>query len=256
MSALEAAVGQDLLIRLGRGVRLTDAGHVMVGHAREIIAANEAAANALQRADDDRPVTVNLGIFTSAAVAYLPELLALLARTSPQITVNAHEISLTTVHERLAQGRLDVALGVDYPNYPVMDYQALTVVRMQSEPFHLLSSDPEPLTIARLNEVDWVMPPYESHFGASIRLALHAVGVTPRVRHVLSNHVAAIALAEAGLGVTPATETTSRLRAHHCHEHRFPGDPERLLVALAQPASLERRSVRQVIDGLRCCLPQ
>ena len=44
LARLEAAVGQPLLSKVGRGVRLTDAGRVLADHAIEVLRAEEAAA--------------------------------------------------------------------------------------------------------------------------------------------------------------------------------------------------------------------
>ncbi|HUH53104.1 MAG TPA: LysR substrate-binding domain-containing protein, partial [Microbacteriaceae bacterium] len=84
-------------------------------------------------------------------------------------------------------------------------------------------------TKSTLAETPWILPPEETFFGRSVRQALHDAGITPVVNHSLENHVAAIALAQAGLGVTVVTPTTANLTANAGHLETFPGSPSRII---------------------------
>src|SRR5262249_43010260 len=79
MRRLEAQVGRPVLSKRGRGVALTDAGEIVLGYARRMLALNDEALHAVRGAAVAG--TVRLGMHQDCAEAWLPSVLARFARS-------------------------------------------------------------------------------------------------------------------------------------------------------------------------------
>ncbi|HEX8104276.1 MAG TPA: LysR family transcriptional regulator [Solirubrobacteraceae bacterium] len=115
IAALERIVGERLLERPNgsRPVRLTDAGSLLLRHARSMFAqmgAAQADLGAL-RAGTEAPLRV--GVFQSVSPGVLPEVLARLARRVPPLTIDpTHTTSDEELFDGLRRGTLDVVFAV------------------------------------------------------------------------------------------------------------------------------------------------
>lgn len=109
MKKLEEQVGQPLFRKAGRTVALTDAGDLLLGYARRIVALNdEALSVARGRAMDG---TVRVGFPQDLAERWLPSVLGSFHRAHPRIHVEAQVGRGRELRERVAQGALDLALA-------------------------------------------------------------------------------------------------------------------------------------------------
>src|SRR4051794_32883127 len=59
---LETAVGQRLFDRVGRGLKLTEAGHIAFNYANEIFTLGQEMSNALEHQPAERPLKLTVGI--------------------------------------------------------------------------------------------------------------------------------------------------------------------------------------------------
>lgn len=225
---LEAALGESLFIRLPRGLKLSDEGESFLHEAKNIMSAYTRAQSVFENPTANHRVTLKLGVFTSAAVTYLPEILDRLAASHPSVEVHSFEVSIAGASKALINGQIDASLTVRYPNIPMSPHKDVAVTELLREPFFILGGD-RPLSFEEIAASSWIMPPSESFFGRSIRLALHEQQINPAVTHSLENHVAAMALARAGLGVTTVTDSTMNLAPNPGFLNPFPGGPERII---------------------------
>lgn len=109
MKKLEEQVGQPLFRKAGRTVALTDAGDLLLGYARRIVALNDEALSAARgRAMDG---TVRVGFPQDLAERWLPAVLGSFHRAHPRIHVEAQVGRGRELRERVAQGSLDLALA-------------------------------------------------------------------------------------------------------------------------------------------------
>lgn len=109
MKKLEEQVGQPLFRKAGRTVALTDAGDLLLGYARRIVALNDEALSAARgRAMDG---TVRVGFPQDLAERWLPSVLGSFHRAHPRIHVEAQVGRGRELRERVAQGGLDLALA-------------------------------------------------------------------------------------------------------------------------------------------------
>jgi molybdate transport repressor ModE-like protein len=107
---LEAAAGQRLVERNGRGSRLTQAGQVLAlhaGHALRALAAGEEELNALAGLESG---TVHIGASTTPGVYLLPDTLGCFRRDHPNVAVEVEIASTDEILARLLSGRIQLAL--------------------------------------------------------------------------------------------------------------------------------------------------
>jgi len=108
MQRLEAACGQALLHRTGRGVRLTSQGERLLVHAGRILRQHDEAL--ADMAGTGLAGGLAVGCPDDYAAAFLPHLLRGFARLHPLARVDVVCASTPRLRERLATRALDVAL--------------------------------------------------------------------------------------------------------------------------------------------------
>jgi molybdate transport repressor ModE-like protein len=107
---LEAAAGQRLVERNGRGSRLTEAGRVLASSASQALAtlaAGEEEVHALAGLDRG---TIHIGASTTPGVYLLPDTLGCFRRDHPNVAVEVEIAATGEILERLLAGRIQLAL--------------------------------------------------------------------------------------------------------------------------------------------------
>jgi len=107
---LEAAAGQRLVERNGRGSRLTEAGRVLASSASQALAtlaAGEEEVHALAGLDAG---TIHIGASTTPGVYLLPDTLGCFRRDHPKVAVEVEIAATGEILERLVAGRIQLAL--------------------------------------------------------------------------------------------------------------------------------------------------
>lgn len=111
LKKLEEQAGTPILRRQGRGMALTDAGETMLAYARRLLELNDEAAAALQGAELEG--WIRLGLQEDFGEAVLSEVLGRFARAHPRVRIEARIARNAELLERVAGGRLDLALAWD-----------------------------------------------------------------------------------------------------------------------------------------------
>lgn len=131
MKKLEEQVGQPLFRKVGRTVALTDAGDLLLGYARRLVALNDEALSAARgRAMDG---TVRVGFPQDLAERWLPAVLGSFHRAHPRIHVEAQVGRGRDLRARVAQGTLDLALAfgeIDGPAAAPLGTAAATLAHL------------------------------------------------------------------------------------------------------------------------------
>ncbi len=107
---LEAAAGQRLIERNGRGSRLTEAGRVLASSASQALAtlaAGEEEVHALAGLDAG---TIHIGASTTPGVYLLPDTLGCFRRDHPNVAVEVEIAATGEILKRLLAGRIQLAL--------------------------------------------------------------------------------------------------------------------------------------------------
>src|SRR6266702_1606809 len=107
---LEAAAGQRLVERTGRGSRLTDAGQVLAARAAQALSSLGAAEEELGAIAGLQTGTIHLGASTAPGVYLLPDTLGCFRRSYPGVTVQVEIAASDEILRRLLSGRVQLAL--------------------------------------------------------------------------------------------------------------------------------------------------
>lgn len=152
---LEAELGQPLLERHGRGVRLTESGKAMLAHGRSICAAVDAAkADMAARLQSPRG-KVRLGLPPLVASLVTPDVVQQFLQACPDASIIVEDSLSIRLREWLLADRLDVAVLFDPSPTPQLLTEPLA-----REPLVLISTRPLPerVKVAQLVDYPLVLP--------------------------------------------------------------------------------------------------
>lgn len=107
---LEQELGLQLVDRLGRRVKLTDAGETFYERAAAIIDAVDDAKSCVQRADDWQRGAISVGAIHTIAPYLLPEVVTRLTQRFPQAQVTVAEQLTEELIANCLAGELDVGI--------------------------------------------------------------------------------------------------------------------------------------------------
>jgi LysR family transcriptional activator of nhaA len=184
--ALEQNLGQQLLVRRGRGLSLTDTGRVVMGYADEIFSLGREMLTAVKRQQPaaDRPLRFNVGVVDSVPKMVAKELLKPALRLDPPAHLTVREGKLEQLVAELATHRLDMVLA-DHP------YNAPSTIRI----FHhrlgecgvtFFAAPPLAAKLKRrfptsLDGAPALLPTENTAMRSSLESWFESVGVRPRV---------------------------------------------------------------------------
>ncbi|SRR6266545_1124959 len=208
MAKLEREVGQPLLERNGRGVRLTSAADLLVGHAGRILALVKAAEADLEAHRDLVYGHLSLAAFATAARGLLPQALQTLRTHHPELAVELTEMEPDEALTLISRGTLDVAVVQDWTNAPLTIPDGLHRAPLLDDVVDVALPADHPLAGRHeLNLEDLAAEPWISwtHGSVCTDWLLHMLrtkGHEPHIAHTAAEHPTQLALVAAGLGVT------------------------------------------------------
>lgn len=110
VSELEERLGMALLLRDRKGARPTHAGLALVKDARRLLRELDEAVARARRVAEGRAGKVRLGTSSGVVVHQLPDVLARLARHSPDVEVELSILGSQQTLERLLAGQLELGI--------------------------------------------------------------------------------------------------------------------------------------------------
>src|SRR3954469_21830897 len=139
LARLEAETGAHLLQRVGRGIRLTEAGRLLADRAAEIIGRVDSATAELSAVVGLNAGRVRLAGFGSVMSSLAPQAAAILARQHPGL-----ELGLTDTHpeealQQLRAGHVDVAVIFRYDD-TAPEEDSVRLIHLLDDPLFLLTT--------------------------------------------------------------------------------------------------------------------
>jgi DNA-binding transcriptional LysR family regulator len=208
---LEARIGFPLFERVGRNLRLNNAGRELLANARALLASNERLVLDLQRRAGGTGGTVVVGHMPGALYNGLIADAARRVRAAhPSIRFQFESTLESEQLDELRRGRFDLAVQTQELADP-----ALAAEVYASERYVLLMPRDDPLvgvadiSLDALIAAEWVVTPERG--GPSLRskfmAACRHLGFEPRVACVAGDIVSALALVAHGFGLCVAQES-------------------------------------------------
>lgn len=207
ITLLQRETGARLIERHRRGVRLTEAGRVLLRHATSVLAeldAAEAALAAVARGEGGR---VRLGSFPTANATLMPRAVAAFRAAHPAVSVELVELDRDEGLAQVADNHLDIALVYEFPATPPGPANGLSTVPLLVDPLHIMLpadhrlADRETLPLRDLRSEDWIQGVHHGTTTAVLPQACRAAGFEPTVVFRTDDQVAVRGLVAAGLGV-------------------------------------------------------
>lgn len=211
LAVLEREAGVPLLEPVGRRVRLTRQGEVLVGHADLIIDQLDQAEADLARSHDEIAGRVRVAMFQSAMHALLPDALESLADRHPRLRVEVQEREPTSAARLLLTHDVDIALGEEYPGRPLprpagVSYQDLcrdgmsiaVPPRLAAEVATAWSGRTTIRDLAVLADEPWILDPKDVPPRSWVEDLCLRAGFTPDIRYESVDVLSQLRMVESG----------------------------------------------------------
>ncbi|WP_028815143.1 LysR family transcriptional regulator [Streptomyces flavidovirens] len=210
MVKLEREVGEPLLAKNGRGVRLTDAGRLLADHAARILSQVELAQSDIEAQRGRVVGDLTVAAFPTAARGLLPAALAALRVEHPQLRVRMRELEPADSVRGVVRGDFDLAVVLDWYNRPLSMPEGLAKQELLHDPADVAMHVGHPLAgratvdLEEFADDDWVTWAEGEFCHEWLMFTLRGKGVEPRIAHVAEEHATQLALIAEGLGVCVA----------------------------------------------------
>lgn len=208
LGRLEQETGAQLLQRVGRGIRLTEAGRILADRAVEILGRLDAASAELDTYVGLDAGRLRIAAYSTAIVTLLPAVATALGRDHPGLRVEVVDTHPPEALELLRVGAVDAAIVFRYDE-SADDQHGIDLQFLRDDPTYLLTRETGQ-TVRGLQDATWI--------GGCERCTEHLVevcrheGFDPRIQYSTDDMVAIQALVAAGMGA--ATIPGLALDAH------------------------------------------
>lgn len=205
---LEQEIGQPLLHRRARGVAPTEAGEVLVEHARHILRQLAAAEADLADIAGLRRGTLEVGSFPTMGSSFLPGVVRRFRSAHPDVKLRVHSAREGALFELLESGVVSLSLLWDYA-WSRVDAPGLVLTPLFQDPTSLMVSVSHPaagrrtISMEELSGEDWIIRanhPVEE----VLRHACAGAGFEPQISFEANDYQEAQAMVSVGLGVALA----------------------------------------------------
>ena len=255
LAVLEAEFGQRLLVRTGRGAEPTEAGQVLLRHARAMLDTAEHAREELRELQANPGGCVVVGLPPRVAVGLSAALVHRFRERFPRAMITVLEGLSMALRESLIAGRLDMALLFDPPPAPQLRCETLLrekLLLVAPAGSHL----PARVPLAALPQFSLVLPSAPNAIRALLDRTLVPRGITLHIVAEVGAVGTALTLVERGAGCTVLPESALAAHAGGPKLASAPIGPPAirnqmvLAVPVARPANRLTRETAQMLREL------
>ncbi len=239
IASLEVEAGMALLERRPRGVSLTAAGQMLIGHAEGILARLEAAEASLAEIAGLRGGRLRMASFPTAGATLMPLAIATFRASYPDVELTLSEGEPEEIAPRLRAGELDLALLFEFEGETELG-EDTTRVELLEDPMYLALprehrlARKKQLRLEDLKSEAWVQTSSASPCARHVVRSCHAAGFEPNVSFESDDYQTVQGLVAAGVGVALIPELAlSVVREEIAIRALSPRPPVRQVVAAA-----------------------
>lgn len=256
MKLLEQSIGEPLFHRVGRGLSLTEAGHMVYQYADEIFTLGAELAARARSGRTTVPRVLAVGVVNSIPKLITSRILQPVCDDELQIRLVCKEGALEMLLGELAVHRLDLVLS-DRPIPPGLSVKAFS---------HMLGASAIALFARKgttrihdknfpqsLNDVPILLPTAENPIRRALDDWFDQQGLSPRLVAEFEDSALLKAFGEAGNGIFPAPVAISDEVESMYHARRI-GPPlpvEEMYYAISPERKLKHPAVLKIIEAAR-----
>jgi DNA-binding transcriptional LysR family regulator len=261
LAVLEREAGVALLERAGRGVRLTDAALVLVGHADALLERAELAQAELAAASGRVAGRGRIASFQSVALRLAMPAMQALARDAPDVRCELVEAEPEQSLPALALGDVDLVLADEWQHQPHTRPAGVVREDLCRDPVLVVLPEDHPaarrhrraVPLAELAGEAWTTGHRETAWEEITSRTCRELGAfDPDIRHRTNDSVLSLALVAQGQAVTLLPELV-RPDAHPRVAVRAiaEGSVHRTIFAATRATDAERPTVRALLAAVR-----
>jgi DNA-binding transcriptional LysR family regulator len=260
LTQLEREVGVELLRKVGRRVQLTPAAERLAEQTGAILDQLERAESDLTVASEEAFGTVRIAVFQSAALAFMPQMLADLAVRHPRLRVTMSQREPEEALYETWVREFDLVIAEQYPDHaapwhPDLDREPLTTDALRlavppaGRPWAGIAS------ISDAAHVPWVMEPAGAASRHWAEQACRSAGFEPDVRFETADLQAHVSLIEAGNAVAILPGLMSVRQRPRVRMVDLPGKPRRTVFTATRTAIAPTLRVMACRQALAAAVP-
>jgi DNA-binding transcriptional LysR family regulator len=257
LAALEREVGQPVIERNGRGVRLTGAAEVLVEHANVVLAQLEAAAADVAAHADGVVGTVRIAGFATGLAEIVAPAAATLRRSHPRLALTITEEEAPGCFRSVLRGDADIALSMSSRLAPPADDARFDRRPLRADTLDAVVPAGHPLAgraeigLEELAQETFVGPPDGTSCHDVTVSGCAAAGFTPAIGHWSLDFHTTMVLVAAGLGVALVPRLAQAVVPDGAvvRPLRAPA-PARHVFAATRAGAARRPTVAAVLDAL------
>lgn len=196
---LEVELRQNLLVRNGRGVTVTEAGKVLLEHSRGVLHQIDRIREELSRVRGAPSGRVAVGLPPSLSRVLTVPITREFRARMPDGTLSITEGLSVTMRESLMNGRLDIALlynavpSTDIDLFPLLDEPLFLVQRVGQ-------ANPDPIPLREIAQHPLVIPSRPNALRMLVETELANLGCRPRIALEIDGVAAILGLVADGMG--------------------------------------------------------
>jgi DNA-binding transcriptional LysR family regulator len=205
IQALEEHFGQNLFLRIGKAVELTDAGLVLMPLAREMVFLSTHIEETMASYKADVHGHLIVACSTSTGRYLLPKLLANFHSRYPQVKATCQVTTQERALQLVIEGKAHLALACNPDLQPELEFHKVTneKIILIAHPDHPWARQEE-IGLEELSEAEFILPEEGSEIHSAVREALAHIGCSIYLLNTIVSLgcLEAIALSvQEGLGV-------------------------------------------------------
>lgn len=254
VALLERETGTTLLERRPAGVRLTDAGELLVRHADAILARLRDAEEDLDDLLGLRAGKLRMSTLTSAAATIVPLAIVEFRRRLPDVELSVSMVDPPSVLGQLRTSGVDLVLCNDESYLEEPDVDALLLFEeplLVALPRQHRLANRDRVRLGELAEEAWMLGTDHACPDATrfIR-ACHAEGFDPRIAFHNDDYTAVLGFVAAGVGVAPVPDMVARNASAEVQICSLHGVKLTRPIVAVMPAGYQSRAARAMVDVL------
>ncbi len=255
IAILEQETGATLVDRRPGGVRLTDAGELLVVHAEAVLGRLHAAEAELNELLGMQSGRLRMSTLTSAAATIMPLAIAQFRKRLPGVELSVSMVDPNGVLPLLRSGELELALCNDASHAELADIDS---VHLFDEPLRIALPKDHPLAgrdrlaLKELAGERWMLGTTTACPDAGRFIsACHVAGFDPQIAFHNDDYTAILGFVAAGVGVAAVPEMVARSAPRNVRIRPLGGKALTRPIVASLPAGYRPGPAAAMIDVLR-----